>query len=189
MYSAMSNVAESFYLILHPRPAYLIGSGRVGEVANFMAASWVAPVSEDPPRLAVAVGIDSYTYELIKRYGEFTVNVYPVEKIDVIYACGSMSGRKVDKISKLGLEAIKGRHVSAPILKDAIAAIECKVWQLVGSGDAALILGDVVDIHITEFFDEDRGWDFRRINIPLHNWGRGFYTVGRFVLARRARKP
>ena len=107
----MSSITESFYLVLHPRPAYLIGSGRVGEAANFMAASWVTPVSEDPPRLAVAVGVDSYTYELIKRYGEFTVNVYPAEKIDVIYACGSMSGRKINKISRLGLEATRGRQV------------------------------------------------------------------------------
>jgi len=44
---------ETFYLLLHPRPAYLIGSGKVGEKVNFMAASWVSPVSEEPPLVGV----------------------------------------------------------------------------------------------------------------------------------------
>ena len=45
---------ERFYLILHPRPAYVIGSGRVGVDANFMAASWVTPVAEEPPLVGVS---------------------------------------------------------------------------------------------------------------------------------------
>ncbi|MEM4761634.1 MAG: flavin reductase, partial [Thermofilum sp.] len=63
---------SKFYLLLHPRPAYVIGSGRVGEVVNFMAASWVTPVAEEPPLVGVAIGVESYTHELIEKYGEFT---------------------------------------------------------------------------------------------------------------------
>jgi hypothetical protein len=28
------------------------------------------------------------------------------------------------------------------------------------------------------------GWDFTKVNIPLHSIGRGFYTVGKFTKAR-----
>ncbi len=179
----MKDVLEEFYLVLHPRPAYLIGSGRAGEVVNFMAASWVTPVSEEPPRVAVAIGVDSYTHELIKRYREFSINVYPLEKVDVLYACGSLSGRKVDKVSELGLKVVKGRRIVAPVLEDALATLECEVWKIMESGDTSLVVGDVKAAYASEdAFESGRGW---RVNIPLHNWGRGFYGLGRFKLAKR----
>ncbi|MCC6039955.1 MAG: flavin reductase family protein, partial [Thermofilum sp.] len=85
-----------FYLLLHPRPAYIIGSGKVGERVNFMAASWVTPIAEEPPLVGVAVDVTSYTHELIERYGEFTVNVVPVSMLEKLYYVGSRSGRKED---------------------------------------------------------------------------------------------
>ena len=35
----MKDVKDRFYLVLHPRPAYVIGSGKVSVKVNFMAAS------------------------------------------------------------------------------------------------------------------------------------------------------
>ncbi len=66
-----------FYLLLHPRPAYVIGSGKVNEVVNFMSASWIMPVAEEPPRVGVSIGVESYTHELISKYRTFTVNILP----------------------------------------------------------------------------------------------------------------
>jgi len=40
-------VKEKYYLSMHPRPAYIIGSGVYGLRANLMAASWITPVSEE----------------------------------------------------------------------------------------------------------------------------------------------
>ncbi len=48
-------VKNKHYLMLHPRPVYVIGSGIYGTEANFMAASWVTPVAEEPPLVAVFV--------------------------------------------------------------------------------------------------------------------------------------
>ncbi|RSN67157.1 flavin reductase family protein [Candidatus Korarchaeum cryptofilum] len=84
---------RDFYLLLHPRPAYVIGSGRWGERVNFMAASWVSPVGEEPPSLIVALGKESLTLELIEIYGEFTVNVIPISLVEELYYVGSRSGR------------------------------------------------------------------------------------------------
>jgi len=177
---------EAFYLILHPRPAYAIGSGRVGEVVNFMAASWVTPVAEEPPRAAVAIDVESYTHELISKYGEFTINVLPMERVDVLYGIGSVSGRDVDKVAKYGVEAAKGRAVEAPIIADAVGVLECKVTARVESEDTTLFVGDVVAAYANEeYFSERRGWATRKIDIPLHNWGRGFYRLGRLVMASR----
>ncbi len=180
----MKDVKDRFYLVLHPRPAYVIGSGKVGVKVNFMAASWVTPVSEEPPRVAVAIDAESFTSELISQHGEYTVNVYPADKIDVVYTLGSASGRQVDKVSRLNLKVKKGVAVEAPVLEDALAVLECRVWKTVSCGEVKLYIGDVIAAYADETVFNRYGWNLRKTNLPLHNSGRGFYTIGRFVTAK-----
>ncbi|OYT61756.1 MAG: flavin reductase [Thermofilum sp. ex4484_15] len=168
-------VLGRFYLTLHPRPAYVIGSGSYGSKANFMAASWVTPVAEEPPRLAVAIDKESLTWELIRGYKEFTVNVLDGTYLSKIYYVGSRSGREVDKVSGLGLKVSRGEKVSSPIISEALAILECKLFNYLECGDTVLIVGDVVRcVAKEEVFEERRGWDLGRVRIPLHIWGRAF---------------
>jgi len=176
-----AEVSDKYYLLLHPRPAYVIGSGKWMERINFMAASWVTPVSEEPPRVAVAIDVESYTHELIKEYGEYMVNILPLDKVEVIYKVGSLSGRKVDKSAFIN--AKKGERVEAPIIEDSLGYLECKVVDEHSSEDVTLFIGDVLLAKVNlEYLSKRSGWNFKKVNIPLHNWGRGFYSVGKFIL-------
>lgn len=177
-------MGEEYYYILHPRPAYVIGSGRVGEKVNCMAASWVTPVSGEPPRIAAAIGSQSLTAELILKYGEFTVNVLPIDKVDVLYTLGATSGRKIDKVAGLNLKVAKGVSVDAPVLEDAIGVLECRLWRSVECGEVYLFVGDVLEAVAKDEYFQDKSWDYKKTNIPLHGWGRGFYSVGSFRMAR-----
>ena len=164
----MYKVIEKYYLLLHPRPAYIIGSGLVGEKVNFMAASWVTPVSEEPPRVAVAVDVESYTHELIEKYGEYTVNVLPVDKLNLVYKVGSTSGREVDKSQWFKYR--RGEKVGAPVILDSLAYLECKVVDTHEAEDVTLFIADVLLAKANiEYFSSQRGWDFKKVNIPLHN--------------------
>jgi len=115
-----------------------------------MAASWVMPVAEEPPRVAVAVDKEAFTYELIESYGEFTVNVCGSEKLDLLYTLGTSSGRSVDKVKALGLSVRKGVKVDAPVLADAIGVLECTVSGKLESEDTTLLVGDVVYVEVSE---------------------------------------
>ncbi len=168
---------KRFYLLLHPRPAYVIGSGRYGERTNFMAASWVSPVGEEPPSVMVAIGTESLTLELIERYGDFSVNVVPISSLEKLYYVGSRSGKEEDKSSIF--EAAKGERIGAPVIKEAIGILECRLMRALDMGDVRLLIGKVLSARAdSRFFNERSGWNFREINIPLHNWGRGFFRVG-----------
>lgn len=173
-----------FHYLLHPRPAYIIGSGRFGERINLMAASWVSPVSEEPERVIVAIDKESYTYELVKETEEFTVNVLPTKLVNTIYCTGSASGREQDKPSRCGLTPEKGRKVSAPVLKEAIGFLECKVYTWMDLGDTELAVGDVLHWEANRSLFGRHGWDLTKVGIPLHLWGRVFATTGRVVVAR-----
>ncbi len=179
MVAMVSIDLEKFYLLLHPRPAYVIGSGVVGKEANLMAASWVTPLAEEPPLVGLSVDVESRTYELISKYSEFTVNVLPFEKIDLIYEVGSKHGWDVDKLAILPSDP--GEVVKAPIPRSAIGALECRVYGSIEAEDVVFYAGRVVKAWSDpEYFHMKKGWSIHNNPIPLHNWGRGFFRVGKF---------
>lgn len=173
---------DRFYLILHPRPVYVIGSGRVGEDANFMAASWVTPIAEEPPLVGVAIDVECHTYTLISKYKEFTVNVLSIDYLELIYEVGRVHGWERNKLEIIPGE--KGEKVGAPIARDAIGALECRVYDSIEAEDVVFFAGEVLKAWVDpEKFHLKRGWSIRNNPIPLHNWGKGFFYVGRFTTA------
>ena len=162
------------YRVLHPRPVYLIVSGGEGKY-NIMAASWVTPLSEEPPRLGVAIDRESYTYELIHKYKEFTVNVIDPTLIDKVWYVGTKSGRKEDKIKAVGLTLHPSNKISVPGLAESLAFIECRVVNEVHVGEVAFFIADMVEIHVKpELYDPKYGWNIKKARILLHISGRAF---------------
>ncbi len=180
---------EPTYKPLHPRPVYLIVSGKLGRKLNIMAASWVMPVSEEPLRIAIAVERETYTYELIEEYKEFTVNVVDARLLDKVWKAGTISGRNRDKIRELGLELEDPLRVNVPGIKGALAIIECRVWSYVDSGEVRLYVADVLSVRVDpEYYNERYGWDIRKASILMHLTGRAFTTPGRLLLVGYKKK-
>jgi len=173
------------YLLLHPRPVYITGSGRYGEEANLMAASWVMPVSEEPPKVAVSVDRESYTYELIEKYGELTVNVVEENYLDEIWFLGATTGKEVDKIAKTKLTVVKGRKVNAPIVKEAIGVLEVKVTDKVDVGECRLYIGEIIYAEADlEKYNLRYGWNPRKAKLIHHLAGKAFMTNGKLLFSK-----
>jgi len=186
----LTEAPEWWYLLLHPRPAYLIMSGS-GEDAGVMTASWVTPVAEEPPRLAVAMDKEGRTYSLLRQCGEFTVNVVFDDHLDALWLAGTLSGWRVeDKIGRAGIKVAPSKKVAVPRVADAAAVIECRLWRVIDVGETALVIGDVLDAYVlaAEAFNESYGWVAGRARIPLHLGGRAFTLPGKLLLAGKKRK-
>jgi len=178
-------IKNRHYLLLHPRPVYIIGSGRFGGEANLMAASWVMPVSEEPPKVVISIDRENYTYELIEKYGEFTVNVVEENYLDKIWFLGTTSGRDIDKVAKVGLTVVKGRKVDAPIIKEAIGIIEAKVSEKIDVGECRLYIGDVVYAEANPSkYNLRHGWDIRKAKLVHHLSGKAFMSNGRLLFPK-----
>lgn len=130
------------YRLLYPLRTYLVTSGRVGEEVDVMAADWVTVVSANPFMVAVAISPKRYTFRLVKKYGEFVIAVPGLELIDDVWVVGTESGPS--KLSKTRLTLEKGRRVSAPVIKEALANLECRVVGEHPYGDHVLFVGEVV---------------------------------------------
>jgi flavin reductase (DIM6/NTAB) family NADH-FMN oxidoreductase RutF len=94
--------------------AMTIGWGTIGSV-------WGMPL------WLVLVRPSRYTYELIERAGDFTVNVPPQQLAQACSHCGSVSGRDQDKFKQMKLTAHPGRAVSSPVIAECPINYECRV--------------------------------------------------------------
>jgi len=113
-----------------------------GKRTNAFTASSVVPVSFKPVIVAVAVGLEHVSRELLQAGRAFTINVLKRDQIAIASHFGTVSGRDANKLAEMRWRpGLSG----APVLLDALAYIECELANLVASGDHELALGRVVD--------------------------------------------
>jgi flavin reductase (DIM6/NTAB) family NADH-FMN oxidoreductase RutF len=129
-----------------PNVLCLVGA-RSGDEWNAMTTSWVTQVSMDPVLVAVGVDQKALTHRLIASGGSFTVNLW--DRADT---------RPFVKFSKPAVKdamTLNGRPVregvtGAPVFEEAVAHVECRVWETLDCGTHTLFLGEVVDCGIRE---------------------------------------
>jgi len=149
---------EKCWKMLNHGPVTLVTSAH-GLKTNVMAASWAMPLDYTPPKILLVVDANSYTRQLIDASGEFGLQI-PKRKIaQQTVAVGQSSGREEDKFKRFGLETFSARHIAAPLLKDCVAWMECKVIP-----DATqrydLFIAEVLACHVDSDVFHDNRWDF-----------------------------
>lgn len=102
---------------------------KAGDKVNSMVIGWghVGRVWEKPVFIAY-VRDCRFTYEMLEKNPEFTVNV-PINGFDkkAFMICGAKSGRDRDKISEAGLTLEEPEVTTVPGIKEFPLTLECKV--------------------------------------------------------------
>ncbi|MEM4680747.1 MAG: flavin reductase family protein [Acidilobaceae archaeon] len=173
-----------FYRMLHPRPVVLIVTRCPNGKLNVMSASWVTPVSEEPPLLAVAISKESYTTLCLEHSLEATLNIPGAEHADLVYKAGSVSGREIDKVSQFGMRLEESLSVSTPHWADALGYIEVRVRHRIDAGESWLYLFEVVVAHVRSELWSKWGWKSPQAGPLLHGIGKAFYKPGQMILSR-----
>ncbi|MBO3840700.1 MAG: flavin reductase family protein [Candidatus Brockarchaeota archaeon] len=131
------------YKLLHPRPVVLICAKGKGEKVNVMSCSWITPVSDDPPVIAISLWKEGYTHTLIDETGEFTVNIPSSKLLEQVWVAGVKSGSKVDKIKLLKLNLVASDTVNVPRIEECLGTLECKVKNRIEIGEQILYIAEV----------------------------------------------
>ena len=119
---------------------YVVGVSHE-EVRNAFTAAWVMQVSFDPLLLALSINPHHLSYTLLNKSGAFSVNVLKKGQLEVAAHYGQPAGSE----NKLGLTEWTTGHFGPPLLLEALAWFECKVWAEHWAGDHALVLGKVIN--------------------------------------------
>jgi flavin reductase (DIM6/NTAB) family NADH-FMN oxidoreductase RutF len=176
----MNNDKKSLPLgtVLFPVPVVMVSCGEHQNDANIITIAWTGTVNSVPPMVAVGVRPERHSHELIKRTGEFVVNVPDLETIDATEMCGVVSGRDGNKFERAGLTAQKGSVVSAPIIMECPLNIECKVVKTVSLGSHDLFIGEIVAVQASPaIVNAENGLDIGHI-VPIAYAAGEYWTLG-----------
>ena len=167
---------SSAYRLLHPMHTVLVSCvGKNGE-PNVLPLAWAMPTSRDPALVAISVGLNRYSHGLIEETSEFVVNLPTVDIIKETLACGRTSGRDHDKFSETGLTPIPARKVKAPIVKECIAHLECKLHSKIKTGDHTIFVGEILKAYADRDVFTDK-YDLDKARMLYHLGGNVFATL------------
>jgi len=116
-----------------------------GEGVAAATVNWVTQTSFNPPLVAVAVKADSGACAVIGRTGAFALNMLAKGQQAAAFAFFKPAARDGDR---LGGEPVRKGMTGAPLLVNALAAVECRVVETVARGDHHIIVGEVVEAHL-----------------------------------------
>ena len=114
----------------------------LGEERSGLTASAFSSVSLEPPLVLVCVKKGSPSGELIKRAEHFAVSILST---DQVFWGERFAGFHKDVEDRFeGLEYLT-RETGSPILPDARAYADCKLFATYDGGDHDIFVGEVVD--------------------------------------------
>ena len=139
---------------------------RDGGQRHGMSSSWVTQVSGDPPLLVAAVDRRHFTHDIVARTRRFALNVLgtagrPLE--DYFYSTASRRPDNLDAVDcEEGVDGL-------PLLRGAMASLECRVEAVHPAGDHTLFVASV------------RRVTWRRDDQPLTSQDLDYVYVGEVV--------
>lgn len=142
---------------LFPTPAAMISCACTDTTPNIITLAWVGVVCSEPPVLSISVRPGRHSHRLIRESGVFVVNIPREDQLRELDYCGMASGRDVDKFAELGLTAVAGSQVAAPLIKECPVNLECRVIDMKNLGAHDLFLGEIVAVHMDEEVMNDKG--------------------------------
>lgn len=142
------------------KPVYLV-SMEYNKQKNIITIGMFAFFSGNPTLVGIGVKTSRFSYELIKKSGEFVVNVVDERLMDAVRTCGESSGRDLDKFQKANLTPMKGARVDAPHIEESPLSIECKVVKELEIGDHNWFIGEVQTVHVGLDYEWKQGMLFK----------------------------
>ena len=61
--------------MIYPLPAALISCGSTPEEYNMLTLSWMGTICSNPPMCYISVRPERHSYDIIKKSGEFVINL------------------------------------------------------------------------------------------------------------------
>jgi flavin reductase (DIM6/NTAB) family NADH-FMN oxidoreductase RutF len=109
---------------------------------NVATFAWIMSTSHDPELIAVSVSKARYTYECLTD--EFVINLPTKELVKEMWTVGTVSGRDVNKFVVSGLTPIPSEVVKPPRIAECPTHIECRIVDILETGDHTIFVGQVV---------------------------------------------
>jgi flavin reductase (DIM6/NTAB) family NADH-FMN oxidoreductase RutF len=161
------------FMLLEPGPVVLVTTAGKGK-NNIMTISWHM-VMDFTPKFALMTGAWNYSFEALSKNRECVIAIPTVDIAQTVVEIGVCSGTDTDKFKKFELTPLKAISVKAPLIKECLANIECRVT-------------DYIEKHNIFILEASHAWidSYRKERRTIHANGDGTFIVdGRTISYRK----
>lgn len=158
---------DKVYQLIEPGPVVLLTTAFGGK-PNVMTMSWHMMMEFTPPRIGCIVSSADHSFTALSNIGECVIAIPSADLAEKVVAIGNCSGRDTDKFAEIGLTALPAEEVSAPLIGECFANLECKVVDR-----------DFVERHNLFVLDVVKAWHDPQQLAPktFHHKGYGTFAV------------
>jgi flavin reductase (DIM6/NTAB) family NADH-FMN oxidoreductase RutF len=114
---------------MEPGPVVLVTT-HDGQKHNVMTISWTMVV-DFTPVFAITTGAWNHSFAALRKHRECVVAIPTVDLLDKVVGIGTCSGADTDKFARFKLTPVPAKVVRAPLIKECLANMECKVVDIV----------------------------------------------------------
>ncbi len=140
----MNEDAKKNILRKIPYGLYVIGVKDNNSYHAF-TGSWVSQCSMKPPRIMLGVRHGTHSLEMIKKGKAFSVNFMSKNDkkiLEQFFKATPADGNRFGDLEFLL------KKTNTPLLKDAVAHLECEVMDIIEAGDHSIVIGEVVEAEV-----------------------------------------
>jgi flavin reductase (DIM6/NTAB) family NADH-FMN oxidoreductase RutF len=151
--------------LIVPRPVALVSTVDKDGVRNVAPFSFFSGVGSNPPTVLFCPALRSSgdqckdTLRNVEQTGEFVINIVSDSIAAAANATAADVGPEVDEFLLAGLTAVPSEVVRAPRVAESPAQFECKLLQIVftgeGQGAGVVVLGQIVRIHVAAHLEHN----------------------------------
>jgi flavin reductase (DIM6/NTAB) family NADH-FMN oxidoreductase RutF len=127
------------FTLIEPGPVVLVTT-HDGRRNNVMTISWTMVV-DFTPVFAITTGEWNHSFAALRKHRECVIAVPTVDLLDEVVGIGTCSGADTDKFARFRLTPVRGKVVKAPLIKECLANIECRVIDIVKKHDIVVLEG------------------------------------------------
>lgn len=163
---------DKAFTLLEPGPAVLVTTND-GKKDNIMTISWTMVV-DFTPVLAMTTGEWNYSFRALRKTKECVIAIPTVDMLDKVVGIGTCSGADTDKFARFNLTPVKGKMIKAPLIRECLANIECRVIDIIKKHNIVVLEA------LAAYFDTSR-----KEKRTLHAVGDGTFIVDGRKLDRK----
>lgn len=167
--------------MIYPLPAVMVSCGHQPDEYNIITIAWTGTINSDPPMCSISVRPGRHSYDIIKRTGEFVINLTTEKLARATDWCGCRSGRKYNKWKEMNLTPVTGQVVNAPIIEESPVNIECIVKEIIELGTHHMFIAQVVNVSVDDdYINNDQAFSFAEAKPLVYSHGH-YFTLGKKI--------
>jgi len=144
--------------MIYPLPAVMVSCGSIPDEYNIITISWTGTICTDPAMCYISVRPGRHSYEIIRKNGDYVINLTTKALAYATDWCGVKSGTRHRKFEEMKLTPVPASKVSAPMILESPVNIECIVKEIKELGSHHMFISEIVAVNADEdLIDKNTG--------------------------------